>query len=99
MQGLHNNNLHGAGHRPMANCLIHNSRIVDEDYSIDWAIREEAQIPLFSLAPFSMRKNHEAAKDPYNFEWFHFGPAVRMANMSGGKRTSRNVIHTGLSLT
>ena len=26
-------------------CLIHESRIVDEDYSIDWAVREEAQIP------------------------------------------------------
>ena len=39
--------LHGAGHRPMDIRLIHDSRIVDEDFCIDWAIREEAQILLF----------------------------------------------------
>ena len=27
MQDLHNNNLHGAGHRPMAICLIHDTKI------------------------------------------------------------------------
>ena len=76
--------------------LIHNSRIVDEDYRTDWAIREEAQILLFKISPFSLRQNHKAAKDPYNFEWFHFGPAVSI-NMSGEKRKSRIEIHTGLS--
>ena len=44
MQGLQNNTLHGAGHRPMAICLIHDSGVVDDDYSIDWAFREEARI-------------------------------------------------------
>ena len=95
MQGLHNNNLH----RASAIFLIHNGRIVDEDYSIEWAIREEAQISFFSRSPFSMRKNRKAAKDPYNFAWFHFGPTVRIANVSGGRRNSRIVIHTGVSLT
>ena len=46
MQGLHNNNLHGAIDRPMAIRLIGDSRIVDEGYSVGWAIREEAQIHL-----------------------------------------------------
>ena len=31
--------------------------------------------------------------------WFQFGPAVRIANMSGGRRKSRIVIHTEPSLT
>ena len=33
----------------MAICLSHNSQIVDEDYSMDWAIREEAQIPFLTF--------------------------------------------------
>ena len=32
MPGLHSSP-QGASHRPMAICLIHNNRIVDEDYS------------------------------------------------------------------
>ena len=36
---------HGASHRPMAIFLIHYRRIVDEDYRVDLAIREETQFP------------------------------------------------------
>ena len=32
----------------------------------------------------AMRENHRVAKE-YNIAWFHFGPAVRIANMSCGK--------------
>ena len=43
---------HGTSHRPMAIFLIHISRIVDEDYSIDWSTRKETQIPLSDLHRF-----------------------------------------------
>ena len=38
-KGFTMDNLQRASHRPMAICQIQNSRIVDEDYSMDWAIR------------------------------------------------------------
>ena len=43
---------HGTSHHPMATFLIHNSRIVDEDYRMDLAIREETQIHLSDLHHF-----------------------------------------------
>ena len=49
MQGLHDNNLHRVSHRPMTICLLHESRIVDEEHNTDWAIREEAQIPFLTF--------------------------------------------------
>ena len=39
-----------------------------------------------------MKKNHKPAKNPYNFAWFHFGPAVRIANMSGGRKSRKAVV-------
>ena len=40
---------HGTSHRPMDIFLIHNSRIVDEDYRIDLAMWEETQIHFSDL--------------------------------------------------
>ena len=65
------------------------------DYCIDWSLREKAQSHLVTFA-FSTRKKDKAAKDPYNFEWFQSG---RIANMLGGRKKSRIVIHTELSRT
>ena len=88
VQGLHDNNLHGASHSPMDTCLIHNIRIVDEDYSIDWAIREEAQTLLshFHLSPpgrtTELQKIHTTSRGSIS--------VVRIANMSGGKKEISN---------
>ena len=87
-------NLHGASHRPMAICLIHNSRIVDEGYSIDCVVREETQILLLPLSPFSIscRGSIQLRVVPFRSSRAH-SQHVRW------KRNSGIVIHTGLSLT